>query len=1078
MAENPDLKKVIDEMYLGNADISRLQNIFPDIAETVTDATKSPRYSNASNTLNASSIKDIYDLEQGAITDSNFKEIQTSQNRNLVSRTGQIDGQSVRNNFEINWRRFAPMMAEEGLTADRVFSALYHFNDTAFKQTSRFSISSAGLGDPNPVMRMSDAILDYHDRPAMEAVMKVFEYIDPSNSDQIYDEGGAGLNHAGKALLDYPRTAEKRIPALPVGLTLKAEHLGRTYHTEELKAAKRYWQTPVTDEDLLQWSQTAAAVPERTKKAKAFGIVPESRQIDLSLMEFSDFAGRANKIGQNIDSLPGEIKAILPFVKGKNLPFVLKGFSDREVLPSVTDSQWDIGAVAGRRPAPLRAGKSPGDSLINRTSLATGRDFIGVSDVDLAAAHFLPSASPGLQDFLFKSPSAMAAVEEGLHPILAKIDASTGREVAAAIKPFLAGGYGQFLSYYFENKGKNEQSILGGIKNINDVVDSWIGLRAGLPTDVSTNMPREIETSGEFLGKKLKLRLATAEEAQIGANAINIKYGGNFCVGNGAHQREMKVGAEFGYLISEEGTPEDIGFALSRGNGFFDWGYKQLNSTHASHPFVKEIQQAFPSNGDAATPLGRTREISSFFETFRQFFGTQEASQPHKAREHLTKMLGIKKNDPETGLPFGHLDRPRTLNFHSRSDNAKSRKILQTAEKEIKARFKLTPDRIRRLKSLKGLGIGIAVGAAAAAFPSIASAATGAPAGPSSLSGALITGAAIIGGAGAAVGTYKALQGLKTGTSPAVLGSPMAPPGSVNRNYGSRIYNSGFVQNELDLTTRGFFAGLGSVINDFGLNRRVTGFDQSGKASGFIDSFFGRALGSTGYVHPVYRAEEAFWQVANNLDDAYQGWKNYISAAHSNSSGISKFFHGARYHGFKLLDQVGDGWLNKQLVKMGGLSTIIAPALMAHGAIGDFKSGYRQAGIVGGVGNTALGIATGLVQNKVIAGALLNPMVGLTGAAVAAAAGYTAFKIFDVRNQGAQYIRSGRMGGISWNRGPTPGMSSSMGASIRQRSINAMENSRFSAMKAIGNESYMMSAPKARYSGSTAIYGTSSMLSY
>jgi hypothetical protein len=57
-------------------------------------------------------------------------------------------------------------------------------------------------------------------------------------------------------------------------------------------------------------------------------------------------------------------------------------------------------------------------------------------------------------------------------------------------------------------------------------------------------------------------------------------------------------------------------------------------------------------------------------------------------------------------------------------------------------------------------------------------------------------------------------------------------------------------------------------------------------------------------------------------------------------------------------------------------------------------------------------------------------------------------------------------------------MSSSIGASVRQRAINAMENSRFNAMKAIGNESYMMSAPKARYSGSTAIYGTSSMLSY
>jgi len=385
-------------------------------------------------------------------------------------------------------------------------------------------------------------------------------------------------------------------------------------------------------------------------------------------------------------------------------------------------------------------------------------------------------------------------------------------------------------------------------------------------------------------------------------------------------------------------------------------------------------------------------------------------------------------------------------------------------------------EKLVKIGKVGGLALALGIG-----VPAVASASTGAVGGGGGLGSTLITGAAIIGGIGVATGLgVAAYKGAKAAKIPSVLGNIMSGPGggTINRNTGSRIYNSGFIQGELDLTTRGFFAGIGSVINDFGLNRRISGFDQSGKASGFLDSFFGKALGSTGYVHPVYRAEEAFWQVANNLDDAYQGWKNYISTSASRSSGIAKFFHGARYSGFKLLDSVGDGWLNKQLVKMGGLSTMIAPALMGYGAIGDFKSGYRTGGVLGGIGNTALGITTGLVQNKVIAGALLNPAIGLTGGAVAAAAGYTAFKVFDVRNKGAQYMRSGRMGGISWNRGPTPGMSSSMGASVRQRAINAMENSRFSAMKAIGNESYMMSAPKARYSSSTAIYGTSSMLSY
>ena len=304
--------------------------------------------------------------------------------------------------------------------------------------------------------------------------------------------------------------------------------------------------------------------------------------------------------------------------------------------------------------------------------------------------------------------------------------------------------------------------------------------------------------------------------------------------------------------------------------------------------------------------------------------------------------------------------------------------------------------------------------------------------------------------------------------------------GQVNatRNRGSSIYNNAFIQGELDLTTRGFVAGIGSVINDFGLNRRIGSFDSAGKPSTFIDSFFGKSLGSTGYVHPVYRTGEAFWQVSSTLDDAYSAWKSYIQESYSKSTGLMRFAQGARYSAFKLLDNVGDGWINKQLVRMGGLSTMIAPTLMGIGAVRYFRSGYREGGLVGATMAASTGIVGGMIQNKVIAAALLNPMYTLGVGALTGAAAYTAFKVFDVRNKGAQYLRSGRMGKVSWAGGNTPGMSSSIGATVRMRAINAMENSRFNTMRAIGNESYGMSAPKARYSGSTSLYGVAPMLTY
>ena len=1054
MSENPDLKKIIDDMDLGNANISLLDKLFPwdyknfqkvmtgvqqlqEGGEQVNNYREGLRQKLGARATGAveNFIQETTEYgEPGVIQadiDRTFNERDVRLPPEGVNRfRASVSSQSRTNSLTVNWRRFAPMMAEEGLTADRVFRALYHVN-TAID---------------NPA---ASIIMDMHDdRPAMEAVMKVFEYADTSQTDQLYS-GVLGAHGGGWDSSGAP------------GATNRTEYLGRNYNTEELKAAKKYWQTPMQPGDLSEWGQLLGGRGERQASAISYGLTHPIYPGDY--LEYSPFARRA--LGDNFlynpdEHLPGTT-SIIPFFKGKNVPGVLKteqagraawqgyrrGFStaaeDLLRVPSggFITGAFDMGlAVQGE---------------FGRTSMRTQSHPVGKAFLD-----FFATTSPELQDFLFKSPNSMGTIERGFLGFTDIVKKAPSKKTQTKVIENMAGKYGEALDHFFHTRGKNEGALSAGVQHIDDLATAWLDSLSALP--VKRQMPETIDTP------EWSLRKVTGDEAQVGCHAINIKYGGNFCVGNGLHVDKINRGEEFGYLAVAKETGEEIGFGLSEGNGFKDWGWRHENRVDET-PFIAALREAFP-----VIPGEENQELNAFQEIYKRFFGKKEVDLNRKANEHVKGKVaeGVIGADP--ALSSGRTTERSFLAQES------GRAMKRNLADEATPKFKITAQMLKRHLKVRGLGLGIGIGAglAVAALPSLASAATGAPTAPSSLSGALITGAAIIGGAGAAVGTYKALQGLKAANSPSVLGSPMPPPGSVNRNYGSRIYNSGFIQNELDLTTRGFFAGIGSVINDFGLNRRIGGFDPSGKPSSFLDSFFGKALGSTGYVHPVYRAEEAFWQVANNLDDAYQGWKNYISTSYSSSSGIAKFFHGARYHGFKLLDQVGDGWLNKQLVKMGGLSTMIAPALMAHGAIGDFRSGYRQAGIVGGIGNTALGIGTGLIQNKVIAGALLNPMVGLTGAAVAAAAGYTAFKIFDVRNQGAQYIRSGRMGGISWNRGPTPGMSSSMGASMRQRSINAMENSRFSAMKAIGNESYMMSAPKARYSGSTAIYGTSSVLSY
>jgi hypothetical protein len=320
-----------------------------------------------------------------------------------------------------------------------------------------------------------------------------------------------------------------------------------------------------------------------------------------------------------------------------------------------------------------------------------------------------------------------------------------------------------------------------------------------------------------------------------------------------------------------------------------------------------------------------------------------------------------------------------------------------------------------------------------------------------------------------------------------LMGAVGGAPRTGNRVNGAvkaMAYNSSWLDRELDLTTRGFVAGIGSIANDLGLNRRVTEYASSAadaKPRAYMDSFFGKGIrGGTGYVHPIMDdAGRVVWRTAATLDDATVGWARHIESAATNPSNgfLMKTATGMRRSIFNALGG-STGTLNKALTAAGGAGSLVAPALMGLTAISDFREGYRKGGVLGGIGKASVGIATGWVINKMVAAALLNPIVALTAGAVVAGTAYATYKVFDVKNKGNEYLRMKQMQGNPWTRGPTAGMGSNMANTIRQRGIAAMENSRFNGMRSMGNESYMINAPKGRYANSTAMYSQSPMLSY
>jgi hypothetical protein len=282
---------------------------------------------------------------------------------------------------------------------------------------------------------------------------------------------------------------------------------------------------------------------------------------------------------------------------------------------------------------------------------------------------------------------------------------------------------------------------------------------------------------------------------------------------------------------------------------------------------------------------------------------------------------------------------------------------------------------------------------------------------------------------------------------------------------------SSFIENELELTTRGIAGSMSSVINDFGLNRR-TGVNGT-----HFNAHFGREWSRTSgrsgnksiYTAPMaVNGQHAVWQKGLTKREMYEAWDKHILESKGLGTTFRRYSYQALGGKYSLA--------NKFLASSGGAGTLFPVGVSLYFASRDAIDGYRKDGIFGAITGAVKGYVTAAITNRIIGGILMNPGRGLIGAGVLLGAGYVGHKVFDVRNEGNARLQMGRMNMTSWRRGPSSSMISANVQAQKHRSITAIENSKYSSVRGMGNEAYMVTSPRSRYAGSTNIGNTYSLI--
>lgn len=352
------------------------------------------------------------------------------------------------------------------------------------------------------------------------------------------------------------------------------------------------------------------------------------------------------------------------------------------------------------------------------------------------------------------------------------------------------------------------------------------------------------------------------------------------------------------------------------------------------------------------------------------------------------------------------------------------------------------------------LAVGVGVG-----LPSVASASTLGAAAGSSSGGA---GLAVLGGVAAVGALALGYSRINPATRSRITSSVGSALGKIPNIMSVASSRGGFIERELELTTKGLAGSMSSVINEWGFNRRESA------TGGTIDTRWGRAWTAKGLGKYVAPAEEGWIRVAGKRE-LYTQWDDYITNSRAVGAGVRRFAYG-------LLGGKNSS-ANRWLARMGGFGTVLPTGIALYFAGKDAVEGYHENGILGGVSGAAQGYLKAAVANRIIGGALLNPLVGIMGLGALGAAGYAGKRIFEVMTEGNLYLQNNRQR-TSWTTNVSMSIASSTVATMRQRAIAAIENSKYSSMKSLGNEAYMITSPRSRYASNTIMGNSSPMMSY
>jgi hypothetical protein len=253
----------------------------------------------------------------------------------------------------------------------------------------------------------------------------------------------------------------------------------------------------------------------------------------------------------------------------------------------------------------------------------------------------------------------------------------------------------------------------------------------------------------------------------------------------------------------------------------------------------------------------------------------------------------------------------------------------------------------------------------------------------------------------------------------------------------------------------GFARQVGSVAPDFGFERVNNLVDHPNLKV----TTFGNQVRGTGALSGQY--------IARMPGGQHQAYRSLSEASMNDDTLTSKA-------ATKLLGK-GDGvrgHVRNSIFRFVNTRNIALP-LSAGFALYDGMSAFgRGEGIGGGLLAAGKGYVTGALIGKVAGATMANPIAG----GIAVAAGIGMYGVYSNKEYGNAYLRSYSRSTMAG--GMTPSLDTAMAATMRQRAMLSMQQSKFNAFRNLGSEASFMHQPRSRYGNTYNSVQSSPIMAY